>query len=292
MKALVIGASGLIGEALMRTYPFVQTCIGTTYEQKIDDLLPLNISNIEAIHKTLKTVQPNVVILCAANPNVDYCEREPEITRITNVIGVQNVTEVCKFSDIKLIFFSSDYVFDGNNGPYLESAIPNPVCVYGQQKLEAEKIVLHSSSTKNLVLRVTGVFGEERRQKNFVYRVINTLKNNKALLVPNDQYGNPTLSDDLTNAVWMLIKKNTRGIFHLAGPTLMNRLEFTKLIAEVFHLSTEHIQGLTTKELSQDAPRPLRGGLISEQAIEILGRPMLNARESLEHLQKTKALNV
>jgi dTDP-4-dehydrorhamnose reductase len=284
MKALVIGASGLVGEALTRTYPFQEVCIGTSNRQQLAGSISLNIEAPQQVTETLQDFQPEVVILCAANPNVDYCEREPEKTRATNVNGVESVAEACANLNAKLIFFSSDYVFDGTSGPYAESDSPNPICVYGKQKLEAEQIVTEMNPDINLILRITGVFGQERQGKNFVYRALDALRNHKLLKVPNDQYGNPTLSDDLANAVWKLAHLGTNGILHLAGETYLNRLEFTQLIAQTFSLSTDHIQGVTTHELAQDAPRPLRAGLLSHKAVKLLEHPLLDTRTGLEKL--------
>ena len=290
MRSLVIGASGLLGEALMRTAPSGQACIGTSHRQSVNGLVSLNITNPDAVQQLVADTQPEVVLLCAANPNVDLCEREPELTRATNVVGVENVAKACAAAGVKLVFYSSDYVFDGKDGPYTEDATANPICAYGRQKLEAEATV-HSESSDNLVLRITGVYGQERQGKNFVYRAISTLKNRQALRVPEDQYGNPTLSDDLAAATWELVSRHARGVLHLAGSDCLNRLEFAQLIANVFQQPGEFIQGLSTAELGQVAPRPLRAGLISVQSATLLERALLSAEVGLRRLSKTGVLN-
>jgi dTDP-4-dehydrorhamnose reductase len=290
MKSLVIGASGLLGEALVRTAPHQNDCVGTSHRQRIEGFMPLDITNADAVSKLLENESFEVVLLCAANPNVDFCEKEPELTRATNVFGVENVAKACAATHTRLVFYSSDYVFDGENGPYSEDARPNPICEYGRQKLEAENIVSRASN-RNIVLRITWVYGEERQGKNFVYRVVNTLKNGETLRVPQDQYGNPTLSDDLATATWSLLDKNAQGIMHLAGPDCVNRLEFANLVAETFQQSKVFIQGVTTAELRQAAPRPLRAGLLSNLSARVIGYPLFDAKTGLRQLYETGALN-
>jgi dTDP-4-dehydrorhamnose reductase len=290
MRSLVIGASGLLGEALIRTAPQGNDCIGTSHRQRVEGLVPLDITDMEAVRNLLANVRPEVVLLCAANPNVDLCEKEPELTRAINVLGVENVAQACTAINAKLVFYSSDYVFDGENGPYTEDARPNPICEYGRQKLEAETIV-SSAAEQNLVFRITGVYGQERQGKNFVYRAVNTLRNRETLRVPKDQYGNPTLSEDLAIATWRLVDQDAQGILHLAGQEWLNRLEFAMLVAEVFQQSTAFIQGFSTAELGQVAPRPLRAGLISNRSAQQIGYALLSAKTGLRRLYETRALN-
>lgn len=264
MRALVIGASGLVGGALMRTTPKAWKVIGTTHRQHRPELIQLDITDPKAVDLLIETGF-DWVLLPAANPNVDGCERDPTNTRRINVEAVGTVVEACERTGAGLCYFSSDYVFDGTAGPYSESDTPNPINEYGRQKLEAESIVRQMD--RHLVVRTTGVFGIEAQQKNFAYRVIQTLGRGEVLRVPIDQMGNPTLADKLAEATWQLCAKEI-GLFHVAGRDWVSRFEFAQQISEAFELDSTLLEGVTTSMLRQIASRPLNAGLISNNAVK------------------------
>lgn len=282
MKALVIGGSGLVGAALLRTVPPGWTTTGTSFAQDLPHLIKLDAGDPEAVKRLLEQGF-DWVLMPAANPNVDGCERDPLATRRINVEAVAGVVEACQQVGAGLVYFSSDYVFDGKAGPYTEDDLPKPICEYGRQKLEAEQIV--DRYPHNLVIRATGVFGIEHLQKNFVYRVIQTLGRGEVLTVPIDQMGNPTLSDDLARMVWRLCQGSHSGLFHVAGRDCMARIDFAALVARVFRLDTGLIRGVSTQELGQLALRPLQAGILSTKAEKQTQLTMLKAETALRVFQ-------
>jgi len=270
----------------MHMVPHSIECHGTTHAQDLPNLLSLDVTQPLVVRQLLERLRPEWILMPAANPNVDLCEREPQQTRAINVDAVETVARVCADIGAKLVYFSSDYVFDGEFGPYTENASINPICEYGRQKRDAEDKVRQILTHSHIIVRTTGVYGLERLKKNFVYRVVSALERGDVLTVPEDQYGNPTLAEDLARAVWSLCKLKSNGIFHVAGRDLMNRLEFAQLIAQVFGHSTVGLKGVATQALGQVASRPLNAGLTSARAETQVGRAMVGAREGLEQIRE------
>ena len=261
MKALVIGASGLVGSYL------IQTChqrgwqvTGTYHNFAQPNFLPLEITDKVAVRSLLQQLQPNVVFLPAFCSNVDYCEQHPEETYQINVVGCLNVAQATRDVGAKLVFYSSDYVFNGENGPYQETDQPDPICVYGRQKLEVEEKISELLDDY-LICRIAWVYGQEEQGKNFVLRVISTLKNNQIIRVPQDQIGSPTLANDIAEASCRLVEVGAQGLFHTTGIDCMNRYQFALKVAEVFGLQTDTLVPVMTSEFNQVAPRPLKCGM-------------------------------
>jgi len=261
MKALVIGASGLVGSYL------IQTChqrgwqvTGTYHNFAQPNFLPLEITDKVAVRSLLQQLQPNVVFLPAFCSNVDYCEQHPEETYQINVVGCLNVAQATRDVGAKLVFYSSDYVFNGENGPYQETDQPDPICVYGRQKLEVEQKISELLDDY-LICRIAWVYGQEEQGKNFVLRVISTLKNNQIIRVPQDQIGSPTLANDIAEASCRLVEVGAQGLFHTTGIDCMNRYQFALKVAEVFGLQTDTLLPVMTSEFNQAAPRPLKCGM-------------------------------
>jgi dTDP-4-dehydrorhamnose reductase len=249
-------------------------------------LQTLDVTEPSAVASLLRTLRPELIFLPAANPNVDLCETDPEGTRRVNVEPVRTVAELAAELGSSVVFYSSDYVFDGYAGPYVESDTPNPISQYGQQKLNAENLLRGILPNKHLTLRVTVVYGWERQGKNFVARLVRTLRQGNALRVPADQIGSPTLVDDIAEASWTLAVQGACGTLHLAGPDLVDRFTFAQQAAQVFGLDAELIQPVSTAELGQAAPRPLRAGMVSDRAETLLNRRLIGVAEGLASLRE------
>lgn len=284
---LVIGASGLVGGHLLRSASArgIQA-VGVGHAQPLPDMRSLDIRRRDAIHALLNEVRPSVVYLPAARTNVDYCEVHPQETYELNVLGVRNVVEEANALAAALVFFSSDYIFDGKAGPYREDAPAHPLSEYGRQKLSAEHYVaLHARDF--LIVRTTVVYGWESRGKNFVCRLLNTLKAGKTLDVPADQIGTPTYAPNLAEAVVELTLSGARGLYHVSGPDRVSRYDFALCAAKVFGLNEQGIRLVATSALRQPAPRPLNAGLISEKAIARLSVPLLGYKEGLRAMAES-----
>ncbi|MCR4296621.1 MAG: SDR family oxidoreductase, partial [Elusimicrobia bacterium] len=196
-KVMVIGGTGLVGNALLRTWTErdAEVAAATYHCHPSGGFLQLDMQDEEKVRTFLKAHRPAVVAVPAANPFVDYCELHPEETRRINVDGTLNVARACRELDARMIFYSSDYVFDGLKGSYTEEDAPCPINEYGRQKAEAERGVL-ASDPRNLVLRTSGAYGWQWEPKNFVLQVRKTLGEGKTMRVSDVRY-NPTYVENL-----------------------------------------------------------------------------------------------
>jgi dTDP-4-dehydrorhamnose reductase len=278
---LIIGAAGQVGEHLvgaLRTRD--RSIVQADLIPVSPEMVRLDISNPYDVQQIIKDSQPGIVYLAAALTNVDYCEEHPEEAFKVNVTGVQNVVEAANQAEARLVFFSSDYVFDGHDGPYSEEAAPHPICEYGRQKLLAEKII-SGSSLNFLVIRTTVVYAWERQGKNFVIRLLKLLGEGREIRVPNDQIGSPTYAPNLAEAIIELTESNHQGIYHIAGPERTSRYEFACEAARVFGYPVELVRPVTTGEMDQPALRPLNAGMTSAKASAILKTVLIGYRAGL-----------
>lgn len=255
MKSLIIGSSGLVGSALAKQIP--DALLGVAVEPMQKNQVYTELSRYESLLKVFSEHRPNIVYLPAYITNVDKCEDFG--TNTINIRGVITVLRLCEQFDSKLVFFSSSYVFDGESDkPYGVSHPTHPIQNYGRQKETVEKSMLISDA-KMLIVRTVGVFGEERRKKNFVKQVISAIFANREVFAPTDQFMNPILSVDLAKITIKLAEKKN-GIYHVAGDESISKFEFARRVAKYFNL--EHlVKGVTTEEMKQRAPRPKMGSL-------------------------------
>lgn len=268
---LVIGASGQVGEHLLRALG--TDGVGTYFENAVPGLEQLDARDERAVARLLRSVRPDVVYLPASEPNVDLCEREPEATASMNVGVAEAVSRAAAGIGTRLVFFSTDYVFDGAAGPYAEDDEPNPLSEYGRQKLAGERWALETPGA--LVVRTAVVYGWERQGKNFVVRLIEADRRRAHWRVPVDQVGSPTYAPNLAAAVVELARAGAAGIYHVAGPQPASRYEFAVEATRVFHLDNVELEPVETSELGQDAMRPLSAALYVDKAQSRLGATTL-----------------
>jgi len=253
------GASGQLGQALIPKIhdQFHLLSIGRTPVLQI----PWNsgkISDPKFLKKTINEFSPDIILHFSAMTNVDQCEMNPEESHLINSSSVKWMLET--FTGY-FLFISTDYVFNGMNGPYSESDKTNPINVYGQSKLEAENII-NSKSENSLILRTNVLFDYNDTSKaSFVNWVVNSLQNSTPISVVNDQYNNPIWTHHLADIIFYLIKEKITGLLHTGSMEYINRYEFALKIANKFKLDKSLIKPIQTHELNQIAPRPLKGGL-------------------------------
>ena len=284
-RAVVIGASGLLGQALMRVLENNQYEVSGTYATHPGEgLMRLDIINSSQVYDYFRRVQPQTVFLTAALTGVDYCESHPDETFQINTEGAKNVAKEATRCRSKLVFYSTDYIFDGKNGPYDEQAQACPVSIYGKSKLGAERAI-QEILEDYLILRTTVVYGWDPRSKNFAMQVYQKLQGGIPMQVPEDQVGNPTLVDYLAEASVRLVQQEARGIVNVVGRDLLPRSEFAKALTRIFGLDPQLIQPVPTMALRQRAPRPLRGGLKTGKLRASLGAEAMPLDEALKRLR-------
>ena len=281
---LVIGASGQVGQHLLAALTNLgHEAVGTCYSHPLPDMRRLDIRSGAEVRSLIAQVRPEVIYLPASLTDVDCCELHPGEGYLTNVIGVRNVVGAANGMEAKLVYFSSDYIFSGDHGPYQEDDPPNPICEYGRQKLIAEHHVA-GHSHDYLIVRTTVVYGWEVQGKNFVNRLLNTLAAGQKIKVPNDQVGTPTYAPNLARAAIVLALSEAGGIYNVVGPERTNRYEFACEAARVFGLDLRLIDPVATCELGQAAPRPLNAGMTNEKASRKLAFPLIGYHQGLRAL--------
>jgi dTDP-4-dehydrorhamnose reductase len=261
-KPLLIGASGQIGSQMLHLLGR-ERCMVTSRKPNSGAKLVLDLAAIATVAEVEQILDGHAieVIYCLAGmTNVEGCEDVPELAHNTNCRGPELLARFAKARNIPFVYFSTEYVFDGNNGPYVEEDIANPLGVYGKSKWEGERAILAAYSHA-LILRTTVVYGHDFGEKNYIYSLMRSLGASKPMLVPQDQISTPTYNRDLAKTAIALAERGATGIFHTCGPERMDRLEFARAIAACLGLDGNLLQGLPTSALGQKAPRPLSAGL-------------------------------
>ncbi len=289
---MVLGGSGLVGRHLMSCLrKRGHEVVGTCWKQEPKELTRLSMSNLKGIDAILKRGEFNALVICSGFTWADGCENKPAKARLYNSILPGKIAGICRRHNTKAVYLSSSYVFDGKRGPYSETGRPNPLSAYGKSKLDGEKRVRQFGGKNALIVRTMGVMGCEPRKKNFLYTVIHQLRKKKALSVPYDQRGNITCATDLALGICLLLEKNKKGVFHIAGKRPnARRSEVAQSIARHYQLNEKLIRPVATLEFKSKAPRPCNGGLLTEKARKQLEWQPLNRWPEWNLLSKGKEL--
>jgi len=279
-RVLITGALGQLGQALVQVLSSGMDLLLTDLEPGGSGVTPCDITSWEQVKETVRSFKPRFIVNAAAFTDVDGNEREPEKARLVNTTGVEHLLAAGVEVEARLVQVSTDYVFDGTAGPYLEGDKPAPLSVYGRTKLEAERLVLERDG--HLVIRANVLFGPDiESQASFVRWVVNSLREGKPVRVVNDQINNPTLTTHLAGAIGKALEQGAAGMYHYGGLEFASRYDFALKIARHFNLPVEGIAAITTKELNQLAPRPMRGGLICSKIKMELNVTNANISEAL-----------
>lgn len=267
MNVLIFGASGLVGSNCQKYFKMVSdwNVVGTYFSYQAEDTVyydTLNPSNPDNFN--VESFQPDVIVHCGALTFVDYCEDHVEESFKKTVTSTQTIVDLCKKYNSKMIFISTDYIFDGKEGPYLEDAAANPISVYGQHKYDAEQIVKENLEDY-IIARVTNIYGDEERGKNFIARILDQIFEGKRLTLnlPSDQLATPINAHDIARCLHLLLRDNKNGIYNIASTDLMSRVQLCLRILSYFPYAEYDMYAKPTHELNQKAKRPLMGGLLN-----------------------------
>jgi dTDP-4-dehydrorhamnose reductase len=278
---LLIGAGGLVGRHVREALGG-RNVVSTFHRQVDGDGLVLDITKADDVRRTIRAQRPDVIVLAAAEPWVERCEREPEATRRVNVDAARVIADEADTLGALLVVFSSEYVFDGTAGTYAEDDERHPINEYGRQKMELEDLVL--AAGRALVCRTSAVFGYEPRRKNFVCQLVDHLRESRPFDVPADQLVTPTYAPSLANAVVQLVDGGATGVVHTAGPRVLDRAAFSAMVADAFGVPSSLLRVRPTGELGLTAPRPLRCGLNVDLVGRRLGHSLVDPEEALRAL--------
>ncbi len=280
MKILITGSNGLLGQKILHklsndsSVKLIATSKGVNRISKKDGYtyFDLDITDNDAVFQLIACQKPQVVINTAAMTNVDLCEDERKACDALNVYAVQCLADACAKIDAHLIQISTDFIFDGENGPYKEQDKPNPLSYYGLSKLKSEQL-LQLHTVRWTVLRTIIVFGvAERLSKgNIVLWAKGALEKGDPLNIIDDQFRSPTLAEDLADICILAAKKKSLGIFHASGKDIMSIYEIVERVAKHYGYSIDNLNKISTKTLNQKAERPARTGFILDKSINELG---------------------
>ena len=265
MRIAVTGANGRLGSELLK------------YNCKP---IYADITSPISLKKEISDIQPDTIIHCAAITDVDGAEDRlfKEVQRV-NVIGTSCVRTA--FGG-QMIYLSTDYVFDGQRGPYSETDKPNPVSVYGNSKYMGERIIQEHQNPLDIIVRTTILYGNGTKY-DFVKAILDKLHLGEHFTVPTTIFGTPTYVPHLADAILQLCEMwSAPRIVHIAGKDCISRYEFAKMIAEVFELDGSLI--IPTKKITGKAQRPKKAGLKTDLAIDI-GLPIYSVKDGLEELR-------
>jgi len=300
MKLLVVGGSGLLGfkAAELAARKFETFATYNFRPTKLQDcrFFRLDKTNRSDTLTLVNKLKPDVVIDTAALHNVNYCETHRDEAWKVNVEGTRNVAEACREVGAKMIFISTDYVFDGRKRFYTEEDTPNPLHYYAKTKLEGEHVVkeagiVYAIARPSVIYgwnpgELAGLQSSSGKSVNFVVWAINKLKRKEEINIVTDQYSSPTLADNLAEVLLVLSKSGKQGVYHTAGKTCINRFSFAKKIAEIFGLDDGLIKPVTSDVFKQVAERPKLCCLDVSKAERELGVRFLTVEEGLMKMKE------
>jgi len=274
MKLLVLGGSGLIGNALLKNYKNEFDILTTFYKNHISIKnvrsfqysFPNDLNNLREL---LEKEKPDVLVNTMGYSNIDFCELNKSDTEMLHVEVTEKICKLCENIGTKQIFLSSDYVFDGEKGNYSEDDVPNPVNYYGLSKLKAEQLILKNPI--NTVIRTSVIYDWDYRAR-FFNSVIKNLQNNQEINATTDVYNSVTFLDNLVESIFKVITLNQNGIFHVVDSACVNRFEFAEMIAKIFRLDKNLIKTVSVQDEPKNiAKRPKNACLNNSKAKKELG---------------------
>ena len=285
-RALVLGATGLVGHYCWRRWRERPgwSVSGTWHGLELPGARKLDVRDGAAVRSLLGELRPRLVVLCASNPHVDYCEQHPEETRAINVEATLDVAAAAKEAGATLVYFSTDYVFDGRAAPYAEDDPVAPINAYGRQKVDAERGIA-ALGPDHLILRISSVFGWELRRKNFVLQSLDRLRAGSAVQATTELRSNPTYASDVADAIAALHEGCHRGLFHVVGAAEMSRFELARAVARAFSLDESRVEPVPLARLGTRTPRPALSTLLTARLPAAARAAMKPAPEALARMR-------
>jgi len=288
-KVLIIGENSLIGSTLSNYAKDYFDLYYTYYNTKINSENSIRIDLVKESQKILDLIdkiKPSLVIHTVAYPNVDFCEKNKDAAYFLHVTITKKIAQTCASIDTKILYFSTDTVFDGKQEKkYVESDFTNPLSYYGKTKLEAEKVLMETSRN-NTIFRTTVIYGQYQRSR-FTNWVLNYLKQNKTVPAFTDQFNTPTLVDDLCKAILCVLDLDLSGIYHAVGKTCLSRYDFALKLARKFNYNEKLIIPTISSKVSQVALRPKNGCLDAARLEKTLGFEFCNIDSGLDFMKNS-----
>jgi dTDP-4-dehydrorhamnose reductase len=295
MKVLITGSNGLLGQHLIplfvaddryeviaagRGVNRLPSQQGYTYES-------VNLRNTVSVQQLLEKHHPDIVIHAAAMTQVDECERNKDACWDTNVAATRYLIQAAEKYNAFFLFLSTDFIFDGLEGPYREDDAPNPLSYYGASKVAAERMI-RNSKLPWAIVRTVLVYGTaiDMQRSNIITWVKNNLQQGKKIKVVDDQWRTPTLVQDLAEGCKLVADKQATGVFHISGSEMLSPYEMAVQTAQFFKLDLRLIEKVNAKSFVQPAKRPAKTGFVIDKAVQELGYQPRSFAEGLEIIAK------
>ncbi len=296
-RIMITGANGLLGQELQRqildqnSYDLLATgcdpesrlhesCGGYVYQT-------LDVCDKSSMQSMIKDFAPQYVINCAAMTGVDDSETHRDQCWRVNAEAVKNLAYFCHHHGTQLIHISSDFVFDGQSGPYREHDRPNPINYYGKTKFAGENAARTAGGEKWTIVRTNVLYGHAHglSRPDFVGWVINHLQNNQEIQVYTDQWRTPSYTYDLAKGILRIVHFQKNGVYNLSGREFLSMHEFSLTIADAFGLDSTLIKPAVLNSMPQAARRPQYTGLVILKAETELDYRPLPLKKALKHLR-------
>lgn len=288
-RILVTGAGGLVGSRAVVRLRAAHEVHAVFHRKRppplglsVDRMHTADVADPVKLAALLDTVDPEVVVHCAAMTDVDGCEGRAEEARRVNVKPVEQLAAHARKAGARTLLMSTDFVFDGTAPPYEVDAAPHPLCVYSATKAEAEAALKGVPGA--LVVRSAVIYGTDygHGKTNFATWLIGELKARRPVRIVSDQWNNPTMPEMIAGFLSRGIERKVEGIVHAASTDCLARDEFARRIAQRFDLDPSLIQPVKTAELKQKAKRPERACLAMERSQKVLGLQAWNTTQALD----------
>lgn len=279
---LITGANGLLGQKFVKLaiakneFRIIGTGRGACrlpYQSPNFQYISMDLAIEQEVHDTLARYKPDVVVHAAAMTNVDACELNKIECWTQNVLATQYLVEACKAQGSHLVHVSTDFIFDGKEGPLTEEATPAPISFYGYSKLVAEELVQQGGLASWSIVRTVLVYGisHDMSRSNIVLWAKQSLENKKEIKVVDDQWRTPTLAEDLAMGCYLLVSSGKQGIYNISGADFLHPYDMVMQVAKYFGLATDTVSRANSGNFSQAARRPPITGLVIDKAMRELG---------------------
>ena len=284
-KILLTGANGLLGQklvGLITSQPDIELIATARGANRLPHTTgysyrTMDIADREQVLSVVGEVLPDVVIHTAAMTDVDKCEVQKDACWAQNVQATEYLTEACRAVNAFMVHVSTDFIFDGMDGPYDETAEGNPISFYGWSKYAAEKVVMHAGKLNNplrwAIARTVLVYGiaHDMSRSNIILWVKKSLEDGKNIKVVTDQWRSPTLAEDLAMGCYLIADQEAEGIFNISGKEVLTPYEMAISTADYFNLDKSLITQADASTFTQTARRPPRTGFVLDKAKSVLG---------------------
>jgi dTDP-4-dehydrorhamnose reductase len=276
-RLLITGCNGLLGVSLVDkaadNYDVIASSKSPPIALKLVGRLNMDITETDQVCRLVAELAPDVIIHCAAETRVDYCEENPAIAEAVNTLGTRNIALAAEQCGAHMVYISSDSVFDGEKGGYKETDLPNPVNVYAKTKLRGE-IFVQDICSHHAIVR-TNMYGWNMKNKDSLAEwVLRMLRGGNVVSGFTDVVFNPLLVNDLVEILLLMCKRKLVGVFHIGAPDHINKCDFAHKIAEIFDLDSSLIKPSSSRDMSLVARRPANTFLRVDHSEERLQRDM------------------